>query len=230
MSQLTLKLTHRLLILIGAPVIRLLGFSLRLKRINSRYTDELQAQNKPYILCAWHGRLFLPVFYHRNKGIVAMVSRHADGEVIARIVHKLGYGTVRGSSGRGGREAFLQLLSHLKKGGSAAMIADGPLGPPFQLKIGTVMLAREAGCPLIPITFAARPHWRLKSWDRHVLPKFFAQCVLCYGEPILVPAQATSEELEAWRLKIETAMNDLVRSAEERLAELADRKTAEDPS
>jgi lysophospholipid acyltransferase (LPLAT)-like uncharacterized protein len=219
MPRPTSKLTYRLLAWIGPALVRLLGFTVRIERFNASLTDEWRQQNKPFILNVWHGRMFLPVFYHRNQGLVAMVSRHADGEVVARIVHKMGYGTVRGSSGKGGREAFLQLLAHLKKGGCAAMIPDGPLGPPCRLKVGTVMLAREAGCPLIPITYAAHSYWKLNTWDQTVLPKPFSRAVICYGDPVYLPAEATLDDLEVWRELFETAMNDLVKTAEERVGE-----------
>jgi lysophospholipid acyltransferase (LPLAT)-like uncharacterized protein len=215
MPSRTKKISYRLFTWIGPWLMRLLGYTVRTERINPQTADDLYRQKKPFVLCVWHGRLYLPVFYHRGQGIVAMVSRHADGELISRIVHKLGYGTVRGSSGKGGGEAFLQLLSHLKKGGVAAMIPDGPLGPPCEFKLGTVLLAKESGAPMIPITFAARRFWKLNSWDHTILPKPFSRAVICYGDPIFIPAEATPEELEAGRLKIQTAMNDLVRAAEE---------------
>jgi lysophospholipid acyltransferase (LPLAT)-like uncharacterized protein len=221
MPSRTKKYSYRIFTWIGPWLMRLLGYTVRIKLINSQLAEDLHHRNKPFLLCTWHGRLYLPVFHHRGQGIVAMVSRHADGELISRIVHKMGYGTVRGSTGKGGREAFLQLLSHLKKGGVAAMIPDGPLGPACEFKMGTVLLAKQAGCPLIPITFAARPFWKLNSWDRTILPKPFSRAVICYGDPIVIPPEATAEELENWRLKIQTAMNDLVRAAEDHLKSTA---------
>ncbi len=214
MSEIRKRIIYRLLVWLGPWVIRLIGFTLRLERVNASGTDAIIKAGQPFLFCVWHGRLFLPVFYHRRQAIVAMVSQHTDGEIIARIIKGLGYGTVRGSSTRGGKKAFLQLLVHLKNGGRAAMIPDGPTGPRFQLKIGTLLLAQRAGSPLIPITFAARPCWRFRTWDRMVLPKPFARAVLCYGDPLILPEKTSPEELEAWRLKLERSMMDLVKSAE----------------
>ncbi len=214
MSKLRKKMVYRLLIWLGPWLIRLLGCTLRIQRINYQATDELFQQKQAYILCPWHGRLFLPVFCHQHQSIVAMVSQHADGELITRIIKKLGYDTVRGSSTRGGKKAFLQLLSHLKNSGWGAMIPDGPTGPRYYLKPGTLLLAQQAQCHLIPITFAARPCWRFKSWDHMVLPRPFARAVLVYGDPLRLPTATTAEELETWRQKIETLMLELVRTAE----------------
>lgn len=217
MSRISKKIQYRLIEWIAPWIIRLIGYSLRVQIFNAQRADEMHRRHLPYLYCVWHGRLLLPVFRNRRRGIVAMVSQHADGEVIARIVEKFGYGTVRGSSTRGGKEAFYQLLAHLKDGGVGAMIPDGPTGPRFRLKAGSVLLAQQASCPIIPITFAAKPCWRLKSWDRMVLPKPFAKAVLCHGDPIALPAELSSDELEIRRRQIEQIMLDLVVAAESRL-------------
>ena len=56
----------------------------------------------PLMMITWHGRMMVPVWYARRWKIVAMISRHRDGEMVARLVEQLGYDTVRGSSTRGG--------------------------------------------------------------------------------------------------------------------------------
>lgn len=211
------KIQRQGLIWLGPWIFRLIGWTIRVKRINEEPLRELLRRNQAFLFCVWHGRLFLPVFLYRNHNIVAMVSRHADGEVIARIVQKMGYGTVRGSSSRGGEKAFLQLLAHLKNGGRAAMIPDGPRGPRHHLKAGTILLAQRSGAPLVPITYAAKPCWRFRSWDRMVLPRPFSRAVLFLGDPIHIPENITGEELEAWRVEIERDMIHLVRKAEEHL-------------
>lgn len=208
------KLSYFLAEWLGAWIIRLIGFSLRVERVNAEPVRNLLRDKRPFLLMVWHGRMFLPVFAHRRQGIVAMISQHADGEMITRVVGKLGYGAVRGSSTRGGGQAFHELLTHLKQGGIGAMLPDGPRGPRYHFKAGTLFLAQQSGCFLVPITFAARPCWRFNSWDRFVVPKPFARCVLYYGDPIQVPGEIAANEVEPWRQKLETIMVDLVRSAE----------------
>jgi lysophospholipid acyltransferase (LPLAT)-like uncharacterized protein len=217
MPRLTKKIQRLLLIWLGPWIFRLIGWTIRVQRINEEPLRELLQRKQAFLFCVWHGRLFLPVFLYRNHDIVAMVSQHADGEVIARIVQKMGYGTVRGSSTRGGEKAFLQLLTHLKNGGRAAMIPDGPRGPRHHLKVGTILLAQRSGAPLVPITYAAKPCWRFNSWDRMVLPKPFSRAVLLLGEPLHIPEHLTDDELEAWRTEIERDMVHLVRKAEAQL-------------
>jgi len=208
------RLLYRLFEWVGPLVFLVIGHTVRIKKINSEPQEELLKEKKPVLYCLWHGRMFVPIFIHRRQNIVPMISQHADGEMIARIVRKLGYGAVRGSSTRGGKEAFHEMLRHLKSGGMAAMIPDGPKGPRLHFKPGTLYLAQQSECYLVPVTFASRPCWRFKSWDRFVVPKPFARCVVCYGDPIQIPRTLSQEEMESWRQKLETTMVDLVKSAE----------------
>ncbi|TKJ42501.1 hypothetical protein CEE37_02105 [candidate division LCP-89 bacterium B3_LCP] len=215
MSGTSKKIIYRLAILLGPWLIRLVGFTLRIQKINPDPVRRLSEAKDPFILCFWHGRMFLTVFLHRNQGVVAMISQHEDGEMIARIAGKLGWRAIRGSSSRGGREALFQMLSHLKNGGAAAMLPDGPTGPRRQFKKGTLFLAQKSGVPLIPITFAAEKCWRFNSWDRFVLPKPFSRCVFIYHDPILIPDELKGDELDLWCKKLQSIMNDQVNEAEE---------------
>ena len=49
----------------------------------------------------WHGRILPATFYFRRRGIVVITSENFDGEWIARIIERFGYGTARGSTSRG---------------------------------------------------------------------------------------------------------------------------------
>ena len=75
-----------------------------------RELERTIAAGKPLVLITWHGRMIVPVWFMRGRGIVAMISRHSDGEMVSRLVEKLGYGTIRGSSTRGGTAATLEML------------------------------------------------------------------------------------------------------------------------
>ena len=208
------RLRYRLFEWLGPLLLLTIGHAVRIKKFNSEPQERLLKEKKPILYVLWHGRMLIPIFVHRRQNIVPMISQHADGEMITKIVKKLGYGAVRGSSTRGGKEAFHEMLGHLKSGGMAAMLPDGPKGPRLHFKPGTLYLAQQSGCPLVPITFAARPCWRFNSWDQFLVPMPFARCVVCYGDPIQIPKTLTQEEVEIWRQKLEATMLDLVKSAE----------------
>ncbi len=86
------------------------------------------------------------------------------------------------------------MVDYLKQGKRCAITPDGPRGPRREMKMGTVQIARLAGCPVVPFGFAAEHCWRLKSWDKFIVPKPFSRAVFVYGEPILIPGQGGNEE------------------------------------
>ncbi|MCX6600746.1 MAG: lysophospholipid acyltransferase family protein, partial [bacterium] len=170
------------------------------------------AQRAPLVMITWHGRMMVPTWHMRKRRIVAMISRHADGEMAAQIVERLGFEAVRGSSTRGGSEAALDMLERVKAGQIAAMICDGPRGPAFQMKSGAPFLALRAGAFVIPATFAAEKAWIFKSWDRFQIPKPFARVHLLYGDPI--PPQDSQTDLDRFTRTLESALNDLTSRAD----------------
>lgn len=167
----------------------------------------------PLLLIVWHGRMMVPVWHMRKRGIVAMVSRHQDGEFVSRLVEKLGYKTVRGSSTRGGTVATLELLDEMRAGKIGAMICDGPRGPIHKMKPGTAFLAKEAQATVIPVAFSARRKWQFRSWDRFQVPKPFTRVHLVWGAPIAPTEESESEEELTQRL--EDILNDLTERVDE---------------
>jgi lysophospholipid acyltransferase (LPLAT)-like uncharacterized protein len=175
--------------------------------------ERAMSSGKPLVLITWHGRMMVPVWHMRRRGIVAMISRHSDGEMVSRLVERIGYRTVRGSSTRGGTQATLELLEEIRHGGVAAMICDGPKGPLYQMKPGAPFLARESRATVISATFAARPAWIFHSWDRFQVPKPFSRVYLLWGEPI--PPASDGADVESLRKQLEANLNQLTTRADE---------------
>ena len=88
----------------------------RIKIIGRQNWTKATSLGKGVLIAVWHGRLLLPIYVLRNQGILPMVSQHRDGEMIAQTVERLGYKTIRGSSTRGGRQAYEEMLVALKNG------------------------------------------------------------------------------------------------------------------
>jgi lysophospholipid acyltransferase (LPLAT)-like uncharacterized protein len=105
----------------------------------------------PVIYAFWHARLLALTYVHRGGGGAVLISRHADGELIARIVERLGFVTARGSSTRGGSRAVLELLERIREGRVVGITPDGPRGPALQFKEGAIQLASLSGAPLVPV-------------------------------------------------------------------------------
>jgi lysophospholipid acyltransferase (LPLAT)-like uncharacterized protein len=162
----------------------------------ARGTDHLQAvadAGQTPILAFWHGRILEAVPYFRDRGIVVITSANFDGEWIARIIGRFGYGTARGSSSRGGAKALVQMRRALASGRSVAFTVDGPRGPACVAQPGAAWLAGATGQPIVPFHIEADRYWTAGSWDRQQVPKPGATVTVSIAEPLYVPdtAEAT---------------------------------------
>ncbi len=200
---------------LGWLIILILGKLSCIKIVGRHHLKELREKKVPLIYVSWHGRILIPIYIHRNQSITPMVSLHADGEMIAQTLHKIGYLTVRGSSTRGGKEAFHNMVDVLKQGGHGAMIPDGPRGPRHYLKPGTLFIAQQTGAYLLPICFSAKRKVQFNSWDRFFLPLPFSKSIVIYGAPINVPKDLSQEQVEQLRIKFQEDMIQLEKQADE---------------
>lgn len=190
----------------GALLLRLLGATWRVDRSGLVPFDEAIAQGGRCIFALWHARLLPLVWSHRGRGVVVLVSRHRDGQLITRIIERLGYLTSRGSSTRGGEEGVMDMLRQAQEGRLLAITPDGPRGPAEVLKPGLVYLASRSGLPILPVASAARSCWTLRSWDRFRVPRPFTRVVVAYGDPIPVPPGLEGAALESWRARVQEAL------------------------
>lgn len=177
--------------------------------------EALLREGQPFICAFWHGRLMLaPHGWPAGKTIHVMISRHRDGENIARAVRHLDVATIRGSTARGGTTAIRTSLRLLNEGGYVAISPDGPRGPRMRVQPGIIALARLSGTPILPITYAVS--WRkvARSWDRFVIALPFGRGVYQWGPPLYVARDADKAALEQARLTLEERLNALTAEAD----------------
>lgn len=147
------------------------------------------------VLILWHGQLLPLLWAHRQRtGVI--ISEHADGEVIARVVASFGFFPVRGSSSRGGARALLEAARALVAGADLAITPDGPRGPRHSFAPGPLMLAHRTGAALVPLVAHADRVWRLSSWDHFEIPKPFARITVLYDEPVRLPQGSLREVVD----------------------------------
>jgi lysophospholipid acyltransferase (LPLAT)-like uncharacterized protein len=182
---------------LGYPIIAALGSTLRWRAEGLEHLAAVEQSGRPPIMAFWHGRILPATVYFRRRGIVVITSENFDGQWIAGIIERFGYGTARGSTSRGGRKALLQLKRDMAAGKPAAFTLDGPRGPARLAQPGAVWLAKVTGNPVVPFHIECSRHWTLKSWDRTQIPKPFATAAIAIGEPLDVPAKADAAALEA---------------------------------
>ena len=194
---------------LGYPLLATLGSTYRFVVDGLEHLRAAQALGQP-IHAFWHGRILPGAVYFKRRGIVVITSENFDGEWIARIITRFGYGTARGSSSRGALKAMLQLVRDVQDR-PVAFTLDGPRGPAGVAQPGAVWLSKATGNPIIPFHLESDRHWTLDSWDRTQIPKPFARVGLAFAPPIVVPRDADADRLDEWRQRLETALAECER-------------------
>ena len=192
-----------------ACLIKVLMATCRVVRVagEARHGETLSRTGGRAVYATWHQRMPYFAHYFGPRRLTIMISRSRDGEYAARIAAGLGFRNVRGSSTRGGTGALIGVMRKIRKGATGGMLADGPRGPARVAKMGAVAMARNAGAPLIPVTWGADRCWVLNTWDRYLIPKPFARVVVLFGDPIRVPRDAKGGALEPYRRLLEDRLN-----------------------
>jgi lysophospholipid acyltransferase (LPLAT)-like uncharacterized protein len=197
----------------GYRLIRALGATLRWRVEGLEHLDAILASGRQPVMAFWHGRILPATYYFRHRGIVVITSENFDGEWIAGIIERFGYGTARGSTSRGALRALLQLKRDMEQGRAAGFTLDGPRGPARRAQPGAVWLARATGNPILPFHLEASRYWTVRSWDRTQVPRPFSVVALVVGEPIEVAPDAGEPEMEGLRQEVEHVLGRLERRA-----------------
>ncbi len=190
----------------------LLFRTMRVTRVGAEIFQGFIDRGEGFISPFWHGRMLFMPFAYPGECMNVLISSHRDGEIIANVMKRFGFGLVRGSSRRGGYGAMREMLQLLKSDMHLGITPDGPKGPAESLKPGVAELARLTGKAVIPITFSASSAFRATSWDSFMVPYPFARVVLYIGEPL---RYEKGEDMELFRLRLETALKDLNARADE---------------
>ena len=217
------KVARRKLKIEGRLARWLIAFGFRLLQLWTRtirfeLEDRGALRTRPlterFIAALWHNRLLLfpsvlQRFFPERRG-GALISASRDGALLADLVKRFGYDTVRGSSSRKGATAMLQLAEVIASGQDAVITPDGPRGPAYELGPGIIFLAQKSGAQVVPINMEYSSCWRLRSWDRFILPRPFSKVRVIIGEPHRVAQTSNDEEFEKERVQLQESLMQLV--------------------
>ena len=195
--------------LTGRYGLRALFRTLNIQRTGQDAIPRRREERTPVIFVFWHGRLLPLIHVHRHQGTVVLVSEHRDGDYLARLLHHFGFGTVRGSSTRGGVRGLKGLIRAARSGEDLAITPDGPRGPDRELKLGALTVARMTGFPLVPVGVGVTSAWRIRSWDGLLVPKPFSTVRVAYGPPTLVPRNADQAKIDEVAVSLQGRLDDL---------------------
>ncbi|MFH1680690.1 MAG: lysophospholipid acyltransferase family protein [Candidatus Eisenbacteria bacterium] len=214
LNKISEDLVFHLAVSLGPAAIRLLGLTWRIRWFGEEHLDSCRARGKRVVFAFWHGRLLPLTYTHRNRRIQILISRHRDGEIIRRVTESLGFGSVRGSTGKGGARAILAMARRAAAGYDLAITPDGPRGPRGAAQAGVVRISQRAGIPVLPLASASSRGFTLRSWDRFRIPAPFARVAVGYGPPIDVPRKLSNEEVEEYRARVERSLSVLTEEAD----------------
>ena len=187
-------------------------------RIETIGRDRLRPllESRKVIFAFWHSRILLVSYIYKGLNAVTLVSKSKDGEIIARILHRQGQFSVRGSTGKGGLRALAQQIKRMNTTGDpGAVIPDGPQGPCCKVQPGIITLAQKTGFSIVPITYSARRVKVFDSWDRFMLPWPFTRCRVVYGEPVRIEPDADAASRERSRKFLETELCRITSEADD---------------
>lgn len=167
-----------------------------------------------FVYAFYHEVLLFPAYFWAWPEMQILISDHADGEIIAQTVTRLGFGVVRGSSTRGGARALREMMGRVDRG-HLCVTPDGPRGPRRSVQPGTAYLGSRTGLPIVGLGMAFSNPWRARSWDRFAVPRPFGKATCVFCEPVSVAQDAGRDELEAARAEVERRMLAATAEAEE---------------
>lgn len=207
---------------VGAWLVRLWVFILRVRLIGFCVEGGAPIPPASGIYVLWHQRLFIPVGFFRKAGLRSIISEHSDGEMIAKIVTRLGMHPIRGSSTRGGAKAVRELLREgvNRSRLHIAITADGPRGPARHFHAGAIFLASRTGIPIYAAAITIQRHWSLPSWDRFHFPKPFSKAVIRIEKPVSVPPDLDRDGIENYRVRMEKELEGLTRDTDQHFEEI----------
>jgi len=195
---------------VGYLAVLLIGRTLRWDIHGWENWEEARKIGKGLIYTFWHREILPATWFWRKRGIVVMTSQNFDGEYIARIIQSHGYGAARGSSSRGASRALAEMVRCLKSGRDTAFTIDGPRGPRFVAKRGSVLLAKPTGAAILCFHIALkRTYVFQKSWDHFQIPYPFTRAAIFIAPPITVPQEADENEQTRIHEQVQATLDEL---------------------
>ncbi|MCC7430755.1 DUF374 domain-containing protein [bacterium] len=191
------KILLKLVEFCGVFVLKILFSFAKIKVTNQKTLPE------QFLLCCWHSEFLFPVWFFRGGKMTAIVSKSFDGELVSKVLLKLGYKLARGSSHKGSFFAYRESLKILKEGLPLAITPDGPKGAEKIVKNGICELALKTSLPILPVRVFSEKGFRLKTWDKFLIP--FGETELVFGDLVF----PKGKKVESLVSEVQKAMESL---------------------
>jgi lysophospholipid acyltransferase (LPLAT)-like uncharacterized protein len=204
-------------------ILETLWHTCRLRFTNLDRLTTLVREQGAVVPVFWHQHLLLCARFivDRRAGLNAgfMISPSVDGQAPTMLAQLYRAHVVRGSGSYTGVRAVRGVYQAIvKEGISPGITPDGPRGPRFKFKPGAIFTAQISRKAVVPIAYAAKPAWILRTWDKFVIPPPFAKVVIAIGEPYFPPEKMDDEQMAAAQRELERRMLQTYRDAAAALA------------
>ncbi|HUY12421.1 MAG TPA: lysophospholipid acyltransferase family protein [Terriglobia bacterium] len=200
---------------IGTLAVSLVGRTLRWEIHGWENWETARKAGKGLIYTFWHREICAATWFWRQRGIVVMTSQNFDGEYVARIIQRHGYGAARGSSSRGASAALVEMIRCMRRGQDAAFTIDGPRGPRFVAKSGSVILAKATGAAILCFHIAVKKAFVFeRSWDRLQIPHLFSRAAVFIAPPIFVDRDEGDPGMAVKQKEVQEALESLQQRGE----------------
>lgn len=176
---------HKILVNIVFIYLKLVYFTNKWEFVWPDGLSEEKINEKDGVLfIMWHNHLAFSMYACGNyNDIYGLASPHRDGKIITEIVRKMGYKIIEGSTNRDAFKATKSIIDKLKQGSKILITPDGPRGPARKINSSVARIGFKYGKDIIPVSCAATKYFRLKSWDKMIIPKLFGKIVVTVGAP-----------------------------------------------
>lgn len=208
-------------------MIRLIWKTCRIETvIGQKNMDQLLESADPFIPCYWHQQQIFCVRYlmdtasqHPQLKLGYLISPSRDGDIATSMFGDQGVHIIRGSATRGGAQALREIYQTIRKENISPIVTpDGPTGPIYKCKPGVAMLSQLSKAPLLPMAYSASSVWRLRSWDRFMLPRPFSRIVVSIGAPLRISKADAQDGFEKICREFDNRLNDAAEQAQTILA------------
>lgn len=137
------------------------------------------------IFAFWHNMLALsPAMFKGHRDVYALISPHLDGKILNDLVGKFSCKVIVGSSNKNPLGALRSIIEKLSQGANVIITPDGPKGPVYKVNSGITEIAYKYNKKLIPIVSTTSRCFRLKSWDKLIIPLPFGTIKVIIGSPL----------------------------------------------
>lgn len=170
------RLMFRCIGWVGAVLLVLWRFTLRIRIDPSDPRPALQASGRNYVYAILHAQQLNFILLSDDRPVAAMVSASRDGDALVPLMKIRKVIPVRGSTrkkgkDKGGAKALTTLTEGVREGKRALLAVDGPRGPRNTVHRGVAHLAKVTdACVVISGVFPSRKKVLKKTWDRTQIP------------------------------------------------------------